>query len=106
MLPEAETIVQGVHLGAVVIGFLVLHRAAQQHSPLQAKAKWALFLSGMLLVGVGLLLGLSLLGLSTERSVPDTLLLKYFGFPTGAVCLGYSLVIVSVVSLFQSKEPS
>lgn len=98
MLLEAQTIVQGVNLGVVLIIFFVLYRAAQEDSPLQAKAKWAFFLSGVFLVGIGLLAGVS------ERSVSDMLLMKYFGLGAGAICLGYSFVILSVVCVFRSTR--
>lgn len=97
MLPEAETIVQGVHIGVVLAFFLVLYRAAQEDSPLSAKARWAFFLSGMFLVGGGLLLRLF-----REGPLTYALLLKHIGFDTGAIALGYSLVILSVVCVFQS----
>ena len=99
MLPDAETIVQGVHLGAVLLCFAVLYRAAQEDSPLSARAKWAFLLSGVFLVGGGLLL--RLLG---EGPAADALLLKHIGFDTGVISIGYSLVILSIVSAFQSRE--
>ena len=101
MLPEAETIIQGVHLGIVLVCFLVLYRAAREDRPLQAKAKWAFFLIGMFLVGGGLLLRRS-----TEPALTDALLLKHIGFDTGVISVGYSLVILSIVCVFQSKGAS
>ena len=98
MLPDAETIVQGMHLGAVLLSFLVLYRATREDSPLSAKAKWAFLLSGMFLVGGGVLLGLS------GGPVTDALLLKHIGFDTGVISIGYSLVILSMVCVFQSKQ--
>jgi hypothetical protein len=99
MLPDAETIVQGVHLGAVLLSFLVLYRATREDSPLPAKAKWAILLSGMFLVGGGMLLRLFGGG-----PVIDALFLKHIGFDTGVITIGYSLVILAMVCVFQSKR--
>jgi hypothetical protein len=98
ILPEVETIVQGVNLGIVLACFLVLYRAArdEEENPVPAKAIVALFLGGMFLVGVGALI--ALFGGGPRHA----LLLKHIGFDTGGISLGYSLVILSLVCVFQS----
>jgi hypothetical protein len=100
MLPEAETIIQGVNVGIVLACFFVFYRAVREEgeSPVPAKAKLAFLLSGVFLVGVG-----SLMSLFREGPLTEALLLKHIGFDTGAIAVGYSLVILSLVSVFASK---
>jgi hypothetical protein len=94
---SAETIVQVVNLGILVVLSVIFYSAVREDSPLRVKARWALLLVGVFLVGVGLLAGMS------ERSVASMLLLKHFGLGSGAICLGYSLMVAWLLCVFQPK---
>ena len=103
MLPQAQTLVQGVYVGIVLACFFVFYRAAHKEGPLHAKAWWPFFLAGMFLVGVGLSMRLL-----DERPMSDALLLKYIDFAPGAIAVGYSLLLMSAACIFQcltKKDP-
>jgi multisubunit Na+/H+ antiporter MnhB subunit len=99
---SAETIIQGVNLGIVLVLLFALYRATREDRPLHVKAKWVFVLLGVSLVGLGLL-GTTI---PPWRSVTDMLLLKHLGMGAGFICLGYSLVILWIFCVFQSKGGS
>lgn len=99
---SAETIVQGVNLGIVLVLFFALYRATRKDWPLDVKAKRVFVLLGVSFVGLGLL-GTTI---PPGRSVADMLLLKHLGMGAGFICLGYSLVILWIFCVFQSKGGS
>jgi hypothetical protein len=96
----AETIVQGANLAVVLLLSFVLYRAVREDRLPPAKGRWVFFLLGMFLVGVGLLAGIP-----PERSVTSMLLLKHLGLGAGAICLGYSFLILWVSCFVRSRRP-
>ena len=93
---EAETIVQVVNAGVVLISSFYLYREIKNISPLGWKEKlvWGLF--GSFFVGVGLPIGWP-----KDRTVIDAILLKYIGLGESGIVIGYIFWMVLIAILIR-----